>query len=370
MNLNKIILVLILAILPFIFMQRVDVKHVLVRQTEQERLDKILKNSVEDGLVALAESVDYVRGHALSTNTRRDAINSFFTTLSLNFDIENMPNNSELIQRYVPAVVLLDLDGYYVYSTWDKFSDQSYSKDYRYVESPKRPYAVKLDDTNGSLVMLANFYLDDTIELIAIEGLSVKVLKESMDAVVELANINSVSDIDDGFSRSGTDTFPTIPRGGNSTELLEWYSRIRSAPILSDREALINLKQQVIVDTITKDLKYYAYQHNQIATQYGIKYDFTLSYGTEANQLGTINSVGLMSFLQGVPIGTEYYNSYAFEASKISDDKYYYCTNNGLRKEYHLKDCEKLNSIPTAEMFRTKEEAAGAGYYPCSDCKP
>ncbi len=321
MNLNKAILVLVLAILPLMFMQRVDVKHMLVRQTEQARLDKMLKSSVEDGLVALTESADYVRGHALSTNSRRDAINAFFTTLSLNFNLENMPNSTEIIQRYVPAIVLLDLDGYYVYSTWDKFSDQSYSKDYRYVESPKRPYAVKLDDTSGSMVMMANFYLDDTIELIAIEGLSVTVLNESIDVVVELANTSSVSDIDDGFSGSGTDTFPTMPRGGNSNELVEWYFRIRSVPILSDREALINLKQQVIVDTITKDLKYYAYQYNQIASQYGIKYDFTLSYGTEANQLGTINSVGLMSFLQGVPIGTEFYNSYAFEASKISDDK-------------------------------------------------
>ncbi len=55
MNLNKAILVLVLAILPLMFMQRVDVKHMLVRQTEQARLDKMLKSSVEDGLVALTE---------------------------------------------------------------------------------------------------------------------------------------------------------------------------------------------------------------------------------------------------------------------------------------------------------------------------
>lgn len=46
MNLNKAILVLVLAILPLMFMQRVDVKHMLVRQTEQARLDKNAKKAL------------------------------------------------------------------------------------------------------------------------------------------------------------------------------------------------------------------------------------------------------------------------------------------------------------------------------------
>lgn len=370
MNLNKVVIILVIALLPQMYIQRVNVKDMMRQQTIQTRLDRALDRSIQDGLLALANNTEYVRGQTLSGSSRTDVIQSFFTTLSMNFDIEELENSSALLQRYVPFVILFDVDGYFVYATWNRFSDSEYGKDYRFIESPKKPYAVHLNDSSGSMEMVVNFHLDDSVELIALENGNITKLYKSIDEVVALANVSQESALKDGLESTDLGTFPTLPRGMSSNELIQWYNRIKQVPILASSEELRNLKQQTIVDEVVSVMEYYSYRHNQIANQYGLNYGFVLPYHSNISEVGAITDIGLMSFIQGVPIGNSYYNSYAFEANRISDDVKYYATNQAGFKKYHKKECSELLRVTPITFFRTKEEAALNGYFPCEICEP
>ena len=370
MNLNKVIIVLVIALLPQMFIQRMNVKDMMRQQAVQTRLDRALDRSIQDGLLALTNNTEYVRGQTLAGSSRTDVIRSFFTTLSMNFNVEEQKNSHGLLQRYVPFVILFDVEGYYVYATWDRFSDSEYGKDYRFIESQKKPYAVQVDDLSGVMDMVVNFHLDDSIELIALEKGKVSKLYKTVDEVVALANVRSVSALKDGLASTSMGTFPTLPRGMSNNELIEWYKRIKQVPILASGESIRNLKQQTIVDEVVSVMEYYSYRHSQIANQYGLSYGFVLPYHSNLSEVGAITDIGLMSFIQGVPIGNTYYNSYAFEANKISDDVKYYAINHGGFKKYHKKECNELLSMSPITFFRTKEEAALKGYFPCEMCKP
>ena len=67
----------------------------------------------------------------------------------------------------------------------------------------------------------------------------------------------------------------------------------------------------------------------------------------------SINDISVMSFIQGMPIGTnEYYNNYALSGSRIIQTEYYYGTRtaDGAGNEktyYHSYDCSTIANFHT-----------------------
>lgn len=85
------------------------------------------------------------------------ALLTFTQTMALNIGIQDDPAAIRNMFNYIPAVVILDYDGYYMLSKETEMTG-SREDSFRQVWSPKKPYTYS--DSNGNSI---NFTLDDYV---------------------------------------------------------------------------------------------------------------------------------------------------------------------------------------------------------------
>lgn len=287
-----------------------------------------LRTAVQDGGSALNlnEMQYFESGYGSSKFMRVDkeqGLEAMLKTLAINFSIEDDPISKRAMMMYIPAVVVIDYDGYYVYALSETESiDGSMNWEHHWL--PKKPYLYK--DAFGNSM---SFTLDHCVTI-----------------------INSLT----GEEYNGQ--FEDIPSTLKGT-----------LPLLDDLSKFEEMRRITIVHSIEQDLANVIQHHNEYALKQGMSYLFTLPIISKEDWHNTLNDVGMIVFLQGMPLGDQYYNNYAFgggrlvKANSIAGGKN---PENGIR--YQLRnDIDPPLPFPVDEVFATKADAAANGYFEWHD---
>lgn len=323
MKITKFAILFALILLPFFIVNNINVEHNRKNTIMEIRYNKAIDTATQDAAKALlmngaqgAES-QYEFLKRIRIN-KEEAVNTFFSTMYLNFGVFSDPVGQGVIQSYVPVIAIVGYDGYYIYYM-DEYINANGQKELKHVWSPKKPYA-HADQSGNTLA----FTLDDYVTV----------------------NRNADQSWFEGFRSEISSTV--------------------SIPLLNDAATFDQVRRSTIVNAIQKDLEYYINIYNNYAKKNGFAYTFTLPLISQEEWNNTINDVGVLAFVQGIPMGKNYYNNYALGGSRLVKKPVYNgILANGRKYYYSTNSC--TSTFETQEVFTTQKDAANNGYIPL-DC--
>ncbi|CAM3967842.1 hypothetical protein [Saccharibacillus endophyticus] len=321
MKITSFAIIFVLIFSPFfqIASMRLDDLDKVMRLTDRYNL--VTKTAIQDAAYMLNETVDqkYEPGYGSKKFFRANkerAVEAFYRTLALNFNVDGDAVAIGALAGYIPAVAVIDYDGYYIYAT-EQFVDSGGQAQMRLVWSPKKPYSYA--DTQGNIV---NFSLDGFVK--TYDRSSLRWVQGQRAEVVA------------------------------STQI----------PLLRDGAAFETIRRQTIINAIQNDLAYVINRHNQYATRYGIDYLFTLPQISQEEWDNGIDDIGIVAFIQGIPVGDQQYNNYSFGGGMLKKKKVIYGSvdpSTGIR--YYSRDPARLPA-KVEERFENEKDAARSGYFP------
>lgn len=406
MKLSHFSIIFLAIILPFSVVCRNNVNEYFMAQKDTVRLNNVIDTATQDALDALVELNDefqmlyFNQRFDITQTLVEEAVKSFFQTLAVNFNMPYIEGKTETyFSTYVPAVVIIAYDGFYIYSV-----DDTGNSNYAYRVSPKIPYSYEDPDTG----VIINFTLGNYIKLYVNGNLYEGELTDDYYS----ESYSKYKEYENGFAGySSSEILEFIPQITNDMSVIiaalnEDSKNYSSNSILPDyliapsgesdgialtqdyekngtkkasefhqkrREVIIKLVQDVLTQEIN--------EHQTFARTKGSTYNFELPEIADADWTNSINDISVMSFIQGMPIGiNSYYNNYALGGSRIVETDYIYTTDDMY---YHDSQCDYIqkfleqpktdNSIEDKQVdniFVNRVEAANAGYYPCLLCHP
>ncbi|WP_037288762.1 hypothetical protein [Saccharibacillus sacchari] len=321
MKITSFAIIFVLIFSPFfqIASMRLDDLDKVMQLTD--RYNAVTKTAIQDAAYMLNETVDqrYEPGYGSKKFFRANkerAVEAFYRTLALNFNVDGDAVAIGALAGYIPAVAVIDYDGYYIYAT-EQFVDDSGQAQMRLVWSPKKPYSYA--DKQGNIVQF------------------------SLDGFVKT------------YDRSSSRWIQ-----GQRTEVVD----STQIPLLRDGATFETARRQTIIHAIQNDLAYTINRHNQYATRYGIDYLFTLPQISQEEWDNGIDDIGIVAFIQGIPVGDQQYNNYSFGGGMLKKKKVIYGSvdpSTGIR--YYSRDPAQLPA-KVEERFENEKDAARSGYFP------
>ncbi|WP_435924006.1 hypothetical protein [Paenibacillus sp. DYY-L-2] len=244
------------------------------------------------------------------------ALDTFFRTLYLNFDVANDPIGQGTLASYIPVIGVTDYDGYFLY-TMTEYIDATGQTLAKPMWRPKKPYAYS--DSRGNTI---NFTLDSYVYAYeAARGEWVKGYREDLEGRT-------------------------------------------SIPLLNDDANFDTVRRSTIVRRLQEDFAYFINAYNEYATRYGISYTFKLPEISQEEWTNTISDIGFIAFIQGIPVGDQTYNNYAFGGGRL------------VKKEHIVGGVDPRTGIKyfykegctfpyePKENFDHAKDAAAKGYFP------
>lgn len=407
MKITDFALIFIGITLPIIIVVYVNVSFTIKAEEQEMYYNKLITSAIEDATSAMKEventdkTIDYgysgEQDKKVSVNPEI-AKNTFFNSLYNNFGIKGNDAAEKYLQLFVPAMAIIDYNGVYISSI------EEYNKDgstvIEHTVKPKKYYTysyyiVKQKNNHYSIVSVDD-YKSGTIH-------SLHTIEFTMDDYVTHRGVvyNSSGNVElpvKSFYLADTRTGTYVDNNGdmsdkNNADLFAGLST-ETENIKAVVNHLKEVKDEVIIKTITDEVAYAVNQNNFYASQAGITYDFVFPTIEQEEMKSYINDVGIFAFMQGLSIGNKYLNSKAYSVSRLELTTKYYLTlakDNSERNLYHATtECKKYNDqihtdiIP--EYLTTKQQAASVigiyegslnnkgrevkGFYPCPVCNP
>lgn len=402
MKIQHYAIIFIIIILPFSIICKSRINNKIDVLNNETRINNALDTATMDAIDTLIDLNNEYYGMYegqtidITPTIAKEGIKTFFQSLSLNNNLPFIAGSNgdkfaeNYFSSYIPAIVVVAYDGFYVYSIEDK-PDGTFG----YVLSPKIPYAYQ----SGNYYI--NFSLGNYIKLYTPDGK----LYEGEFKYDYINGIEVQNEYTEINGILGTDTLEYLPQLTTDMSLIVYaleqknpnsvplFLRTKSGAgteMLNDYDVYDNevsdfhkIRRETIIKLIVDTLNEKINNHNRYADMMGITYDFYLPEIDNATWINSVDDVSIMAFVQGIPTGHEtYYNSYALGASRIIRTDYIYGTVLGGTHLYHKSDCITLSGkidedgfpIPTdntiEDLFLNKIDAATSGYYPCMECKP
>ena len=410
MKITDFALIFIGITLPIIIVVYVNVSFTIKAEEQEMYYNKLITSAIEDATAAMKEventdkTIDYgysgEQDKKVSINPEI-AKNTFFNSLYNNFGIKGNDAAEKYLQLFGPAMAIIDYNGVYISSIEEYNKGGStviehtvkpkkyYTYSY-YIVKQKNDYSiVSVDDyKSGTIHSLhtIEFTMDDYVtHRGVVYNLSGSVEKELPVKSFYLADTSTGTYVDNKGNMSDT----------NNADLFEGLSA-EPENINAVVNHLKEVKDEVIIKTITDEVAYAVNQNNFYASQAGITYDFVFPTIEQEEMKSYINDVGIFAFMQGLSIGNKYLNSKAYSVSRLELTTKYYLTlakdPKSERNLYHATtNCQKYtdqihtNIIP--EYLTTKQQAASVvgihkknssnsdteevkGFYPCPVCNP
>ncbi|MDH6672408.1 hypothetical protein M2277_003070 [Paenibacillus sp. LBL] len=289
-----------------------DVRYVEMKYTAA------LRTAVQDGGMMLNDNETQAKESAYDSlkfmrADKEKALDSFARTLYVNMGIAEDTAAQAALWWYIPAMVVLDYDGYYLYVS-QTYSSEHGEEIMQHRWTPKIPYAWT-DDTGNSI----RFTLDSFVHVF----------------------------------ESG----PNRWQSGFRKDLIGETG----VALLDDEDMFEQVRRITIMNTIQDQLAYYIQRHNQIALRNGISYTFTLPLISREDWVNTIDDIGIMAFIQGIPVGDQYYNNYALGGGRLVKAPVYFGGIDSRGLKYYYRDACQYN-YRVEEVFPNAKEAAAAGY--------
>ncbi|GGH48874.1 hypothetical protein GCM10008014_13010 [Paenibacillus silvae] len=248
------------------------------------------------------------------------ALSTFTQTMALNMGIQDDMRAIQHMFDYIPAIVVLDYDGYYIFAKENEMTGDM-QQSFRQVWSPKRPYTYT--DSDGNSI---NFTLDRYVY--AYDAGTGKWIE--------------------GFQQE---------LAGSST-----------IGLLQDSTVFEQVRRTRIVTRVQDELAEVINRHNEFARKNGVSYVFTMPLISQEDWYNSINDIGFIAFMQGIASGDQKINNFAIGGSRLVKRT---AVVGGLDPATGIKYHYPANCNPgfrAQEVFTTARQAAAQGYfeYNCS----
>lgn len=152
------------------------------------------------------------------------------------------------------------------------------------------------------------------------------------------------------------------------------FRNVRPNSLLLSEENYELIRKGSIVQCIEETMAYYISQHNHIAEQYGITYNFSLPVVSDDEWAPYLDDISMFIVFQGYPYGGEVgetYNRFNSAGAKVSKRRKYYIEQKGWYLVYHMDNCPELlkeGIILRDEPFYSVESCVKEGCYACPIC--
>jgi len=419
--------ILVAIIFPVSIICRSLVNNRFIALKDEVRINNAIDTATQDAVeqIIAARSFlgntfeyDNIFGYVIDVtpSLAQESINTFFHTMAVNYNIPyKMSDTTELyasstnsyiknyFASYVPAVIVIAYDGFYVYSI-----EQDESNFYGYHLSSKIPYTVNmgeytigytlgddiylyLNPNDGNIVNVGKCYSGKlhSSDFTEIEkkwnddyAFIAEMISEDDDLTDRIASLTDDIDIII-YSLTQVDS----PKIRNNIEYIQ-PSKDAEIPFLQDFERnekgelskagkFHDARRTAIISMITETLNTEFNEHNNFADLVGITYNFTLPVIPDDEWINSINDISVMAFVQGIPMGTSesiYFNSYALGGSQIVRSEYLYGkeyenpSTHLVTNLYHRKNCPLISGDSYTNIFINRENAMEQGYVACQLC--
>ncbi|MEW4372911.1 hypothetical protein [Paenibacillus kandeliae] len=314
-------IVIVLMVLPMYLILDFRTSAMTVVQREEDKYDAALRAATQDAAAQLNTNVsqEYEAGYGSEKYFRANkelALDTFYRSLYLNFGVVNDLTGQGTLNAYLPAIVVTDYDGYYLY-VMTEYKGSDGQVQYKHTWRPKKPYAYS--DQSGNTI---NFSLDGFV----------KVYQRSTGTWIEGRQVDL--------------------KGKTSVDLLNHTDQFEAK------------RREVIVSSIQQDLQYFINKHNQYASRNGISYIFTLPTIDQEEWTNTIDDIGIIAFLQGIPMGDQAYNNYALGSGRLVKTTSVVGAVDPDTGTKYAYNATCTFPYEPQEIFSNKKEAAAAGYFP------
>ncbi|MCF8017958.1 MAG: hypothetical protein K9L62_01040 [Vallitaleaceae bacterium] len=318
MNLIKYAILFTIITLPFYMIHNFNTHRLDQRERLKNQYEAIINSAIEDGTYALKtyskRSFDEGRGKHISIETE-EVMDAFLKTYHYGFKAFGDEAKHQYNQ-YIVAIVIIGYDGYYLYGT-KQVRDVSGAVSPMPVLSEKKPYIY--EDLDYAMKLT----LDDFVEIV-----------DTKTWEVEKGDFASIVHKPSGINESNFE----------------------------------GIRKRAIVASIEEGLRDTVISHNQWAKQQGMLYEFVVPVADNDPWSRTLDDIGLMVCIQGAPLGygafLDFFSFHQSNVLKIQpikgyedmvDGTFYYCD--------HRCTHEQTDNL--IQVFATKEEAAGEGFWPC-----
>ncbi len=312
----KYSVLVLFSMLPFLMTHKVQSDiHLKTRQI-QCLYENMIKTAVVDGCTALkifnTHSFEYAHLKAINIKPE-EGLQAFLNSLFYSFKTIG-ESEKEGVKAYIPVMVIIDYDGYYIYSMRE-YVDDNNNTCLKHQLSPKSYYQVV--DDNGTII---NLTLDDT---------------------VRIYDINQ-----------------KVQYEGNYKDLRHL------SPFLNTSKFMIE-KKECMIAQIEESMSYHVNNHNRFSHHLGIIYEFTLPRIDKADWYNAIQDVGIIAVFQGKPISNnQYLNLFCYNGASILKSKTYVGYTSGKGIQYYVEADKMPNNTVVEKVFQSKKEAALQGYHP------
>ena len=317
MKRSQLIILFVVFTIPFHMMLDLKTKNIENAMMTKLEIDQILDTATTDGTVVLS------KGLGMEVNQyKEEAVDTFYKTLYLNFNATDSYQKNR-IKGYVPVILIVDYDGVYVFSH-EEYKNTQNELILRPIWSMKKPYTYY----DGDYVY--NFSLEDDVVI---------------------------------YQLSSGKQF----RGKHK----DLKTKISSS-IIQEDQLFEQVRRRTIIEVLQREMNFCINNHNLIASQYGITYQFSLPVIEEEDWNKTIDDISMIAFFQGLPLGSTgmYYNNFAIGGARLIKKDPYFIEEDVASgvTYYHKKDCPLL--VDSSNICNSPAECALQGAYPCSTCRP
>lgn len=267
---------------------------------------------------------------------RNKTINAFYHTLQNTFNTVENTNSSYALKDKVPAIALIDTDGFYI--CYRQPLTISGSLEMRDVVTPIFTWSEATSERN---YLIRYFVKED--ELVEVTDLSNKRI----------------------ITGTHKEVFDYFERDSELKEYLETKEDFQY-----HRISTIVLKTQ---ETIEYYINNYNYLIKDISDEqdWGIRYTFEMPQIDYEDWCGLLDEPGVISFLQKRPFFSagDYINVYAMKGVELIEKQFYVINEVDGEKLYHKISCPDAD-VNSDEFYNYKPDCAKAGAFPCDICKP
>ncbi|HEY8499472.1 MAG TPA: hypothetical protein VIL89_02545 [Clostridia bacterium] len=318
MKLTDLSILFVIIVLPFILILRIKSENLQNAAYKSEVINRYLDAAVEDASEAMI-----IRGVDKEIEIScENAVNTFFNTLFINFNVGGDERAKSLLSAYIPVIVLIDYDGYFVMSM-EEYTNSKGEAEQKMIWKPKKPYVYE----SGGFIYL--FTLEQKVTV---------------------------------YSSSSKRFYEGLPE--------DIKVNLPAADVL-ENGLFDDVRKRTIVESIKNDVNAAINKHNKYAVRFGITYNFSPPSISDGDWQRNIEDVGFLAFFQGLPIGLngQRYNSFALGAARIVRKSIYYIEKGANDLFYYHRDkCQVLTE--RNKPYDSREECALDGAFPCPVCSP
>lgn len=314
-------IVVVLIVIPLLWIGSLRAGQLREVSRLQVQYTSALRTAVQDGGAALnINELQYFESgygsYKFMKVDKEQGLEAMLNTLAINLGIEDDPIARKMMMMYIPAVLVIDYDGYYIYALHESVKDNLVVSEHRW--EPKRSFLYR--DNAGHSVA---FTLDSYVTMI--NTFTGEEIQGTYEDVVLAADV----------------------------------------PLFEDHEEFEMVRHSSIVRRIEEDLARTIQRHNQHTLRLGFSYVFTFPFISQEDWNNTVDDVGMFVFLQGLPVGDQYYNNYALGGGRLVKVKN---MAGGIDPvsgiKYQMKNQNDIPlPFPANELFTNKADAARKGYY-------